>query len=297
MSFFRNCFAYCAKGILWALHFLPLKVLAPLGQGVGFVLYCAGRQRRHVAQTNLALCFPTLSPAARQTLLREHFSYLGRSLLERGVLWWAPRTRLEKLLQIEGLEIVEELLAQNTPVILLAPHFLGLDAGGTAITLHFNAVNLYAEQSNPILNKMVLNGRLRFGDQKLLSRQEGILATVKAMRSGRPFHYSPDTNARRRDAVFVPFFGTAAATTSGLPRLAKAGKAVVVPCVTTFLPNQQGYRITLSPPWENYPSSDLKEDLLRMNAWLESQIRQQPAQYYWVHRRFKTRPLGEPKLY
>ncbi len=283
--------------MLWTLHFLPLPLLAALGRGVGSAIGLFARQRRHIVQRNLALCFPELTAEARAKLVREHFAYLGRSLLERGVLWWAARERLENLLQIEGLEVVESLLAQQTPVILLAPHFLGLDAGGTAITLHFNTVNLYAEQSNPVLNDMVLNGRRRFGDQKLLSRQEGILATVKAMRAGRPFHYSPDTNARRRDATFVPFFGIAAATTSGLPRLAKAAKAVVVPCVTTFLPDQKGYRVRLSPPWQNYPSGHLEEDLARMNHWLESEIRQQPAQYYWVHRRFKTRPPGEPKLY
>ena len=140
-------------------------------------------------------------------------------------------------------------------------------------------------------------GRTRFGDQLLLSRKDGARASVKAMKSGRPLYYLPDLNARRRDAVFVPFFGTNASTTTGLSRLARTVGAAVVPCVTRMLPEGAGYRVEIGDPWENYPTENAEADTERMNIWLESIVRTMPEQYYWVHRRFKTRPLGEPKIY
>ena len=149
----------------------------------------------------------------------------------------------------------------------------------------------------PVFNRLLYAGRTRFGDQQLLSRQDGARATVKAMKSGRPFYYLPDLNGRRRDSIFVPFFGIPAATITGLPRLAKAASAAVVPCITRMLPGDQGYAVEFGAPWIDYPSEDVEADTARMNAWIESVARTMPEQYYWVHRRFKTRPPGVAKPY
>lgn len=283
--------------LLWLLHFLPLPLLAWLGRRLGDLLYCFGRDRRRVATINLQLCFPERSAAERRALAREHFRLLGRSLIERAIFWWAPRERIERLVRVKGEAHVRNALAAAQPVMLLAPHFLGLDAGGVAVTMRFDIVSIYASQSNPVFDLLLLGGRSRFGDQLLLSRQDGARATVKAMKAGRPFYYLPDMNARRRDGIFVPFFGIQASTVTGLPRLAKAAGAVVIPCVTRILPGGQGYEVEFGAPWADYPSDDLTADITRMNAWIESVIRTMPAQYYWVHRRFKTRPLGEARIY
>jgi len=286
-----------AVALLWLLHLLPLVLLVPLGRVLGGLLYRFGRRRRRVAEINIGLCFPELAPDERRQLVREHFALLGRSMLERGILWWGSRARIERLVRVTGEEKIRAELAAGRPVILLAPHFLGLDAGGVAITMRFDIVSIYSTQTNPVFDRVLLQGRSRFGDQLLLSREDGVRATVKAMKAGRPFYYLPDLNPRRRDAVFVPFFGISTATITGLPRLSKAAGAVVLPCVTRMLPGSAGYEVAIGEPWTDFPGPDPVADAARMNAWIEAAIRTMPEQYYWVHRRFKTRPEGEKRFY
>jgi KDO2-lipid IV(A) lauroyltransferase len=131
----------------------------------------------------------------------------------------------------------------------------------------------------------------------MLTRQDGARATVKAMKSGSPFYYLPDLNYRRRDSIFVPFFGIPTATITGLSRLSRAAGAAVVPCVTRMLPAGQGYCVDIGDAWTGFPSEDVEADTARMNAWIESVVRTMPEQYFWLHRRFKTRPDGEPRPY
>lgn len=293
----RSTLTYPAIGILWLLHFLPLQVLAVLGHGVGYLLYLLGRQRRAVVRINLEWCFPDLSEGERRQLAIAHFKTLGRSLLERGLLWWSSKERLDKLIRVEGAEKIRSLLDAGTPVMLLAPHFLALDAGGVGIAMRFDSVSIYAAQTNPVIDKLLLRGRNRFGDQLLLSRQDGVRATVRAMKAGRPFYYLPDLNARRQGSIFVPFFGHQTATITGLSRLSRAAGAKVLSCVTRMLPGGQGYVVEIGDAWENYPTEDAEADTARMNQWIESAILTMPEQYYWVHRRFKTRPEGEKRPY
>ena len=283
--------------LLWLLHFLPLAVLAPIGNIVGRLLHLFARRRRRIATLNVDWCFPELDAGQRRALVRAHFMVLGRSLVERAIFWWGSPERLRGLIRVEGEEKVHALRAAGRPVILLAPHFVGLDAGGVAVTMRFDIVSIYATQANPVFNRLLYRGRTRFGNQQLLSRQDGARATVKAMKAGRPFYYLPDLNGKRRDSIFVPFFGIPAATITGLSRLAKAAGAAVVPCVTRMLPGGQGYRVEFGDPWPDFPSEDVEADTARMNAWIETVVRTMPEQYYWVHRRFKTRPPGIAKPY
>ena len=293
----RRLFSQPVVFLFWLLHFLPLSALAIIGAGVGRVLYGVGRHRRKVVRINLEWCFPELNAGERARLARRHFAMLGRSIVERSILWWGSDERLKNMIRIDGDEKIRALLDAGQPVILLAPHFVGLDAGGVAVAMRFDSVSMYAAQSNPVFDKLILRGRHRFGDQLLLTRQDGLRATVKAMKAGRPFYYLPDLNARRRDAVFVPFFGIPAATISGLSRLARVAGARVVPCITRMLPDGKGYVTEIGDAWENFPTEDVEADTARMNAWIEDVIRTMPEQYYWVHRRFKTRPEGEPRPY
>lgn len=297
MGALRDFPSHLLVGLLWLLHWLPLPLLAPIGSGLGMLLYAVLGQRRRVVEVNLRLCFPDRSEAERRKLARRHFSGLGRSVLERGLLWWASPARLERLIQVEGVEHVQRLQAAGRPVILLAPHFLGLDMGGSRVAMLFNVVNIYAPQRDPVVDRWVLHGRTRFGDQLLLARNEGVRSIVKAMKGGRPFHYSPDVNQRRQTSVFVPFFGVPASTVTGLPRFAHMAGAAVVPCVTRMLPGGQGYRLELGAPWPDYPTGNVEADVRRMNAEIEQWVLTMPEQYYWVHRRFKTRPAGVPRRY
>ena len=218
-------------------------------------------------------------------------------MLERSLFWWASRDRLNRIVQVVGDDRVRALQAAGRPVMLLAPHFVGLDAGGVAVTMRFDIVSIYAEQSDPVFDRLLLAGRSRFGDQQLFSRADGPRATVKAMKAGRPFYYLPDMDFRTKDAIFAPFFGVPAWTITGLSRLSRLAGAVVVPCVTRMLPGSAGYRVEFGEPWEDFPTEDAEADTRRMNAWLEAVVRTMPEQYYWVHRRFKTRPEGEARPY
>lgn len=284
-------------GLLWLLHWLPLPLLAAIGNALGALLYVLIVPRRRVVHTNLQLAFPELSEEERRRMARRLFANLGRTLLERGLLWWAPRERLERLVHVDGEARVRDLLAARRPVILMAPHFVGLDMGGTRVTMLFDIVSIYARQRNRVIDHWLYHGRSRFGDQLLQPRHESVRATVKAMKAGRPFYYLPDMDHGRKESVFVPFFGVRTATITGLPRFARMAGAAVVPCITRLLPGGQGYLLSFGEPWENFPSGDLEADVARMNSEIEALVRTMPDQYYWVHKRFKTRPKGEKKPY
>jgi len=286
-----------AVGLLWLLHWLPLPVLSRCGNALGSLSFLLGRRRRHIVLVNLRLCFPELSEAQRQQLARAHFRVLGRSMLERSLLWWASTERLSRLITVVGDDQLRTLVEAGRPVLMLTPHFVGLDAGGAAIAMRFDCASIYAVQSNRVFDRLLLRGRQRFGDQLLLSRQEPVRSSVRAMKAGRPLYYLPDMDFGRRDSIFVPFFGVQTATVPGLSRLARLAGATVVPCLTRILPDAAGYLVTVGEPWQDFPSRDVEADTARMNAWIEEAIRSMPEQYYWVHRRFKTRPEGESRPY
>lgn len=281
--------------LIWLLHWLPLPVLAVLGRCAGRLLYGLARERRQVVLTNLRLCFPELGEAERTALARRHFAAFGRSLLEHGILWWGSHERVLRLVRIEGLQHWQAVAGR--PVILLAPHFVGLDMGGIRLGAEYRVVSVYSQQKNPAFDAILYRGRTRFVMPELFSRQQGIRPVVRAMRHGLPFYYLPDMDFGERDSLFVPFFGVPAATISGLARIARLAGAVVVPAVTRQLPGAQGYELRFYPAWEHYPGDDESADARRMNAFIEERVREMPEQYYWLHKRFKTRPPGAAKIY
>jgi len=282
-----------ALTLMWLLHWLPLPLLAVLGRGLGCLIYFFGRHRRHVALTNLRLCFPHLPEAERRALACRHFEAFGRSFLERGLLWWASAARIRRIVRVVGREHLDAV--QGRPVILLVPHFVGLDMGWTRLTLDLGMVSIYANQSNLLFNAALLDGRMRFGDSLLLSRQEGTRKAIKAMKEGRPFYYLPDMDYGQRDTIFVPFFGVPTATITGLSRLARMTGAAVVPVVTRMAGD--GYVVSIGAAWPDYPGASIEADTQRMNAFIEAEVLTMPEQYFWLHKRFKTRPPGEKGVY
>ena len=281
--------------LMWLLHFLPLALLAALGEGLGALLHALGRERRRVTLTNLRLCFPQMSEAEREALARRHFAAFGRSFIERGLLWWASPTRLRRIVRVEGLQHLDAQLGR--PVILLVPHFVGLDMGWTRLTLERDMVSIYANQKNLLFNAALYKGRTRFGDSRLLSRQEGTRPALRAMRAGLPFYYLPDMDYGERDTIFVPFFGVPAATITGLSRLARMADAVVLPVITRMLPGGRGYAVSIGAAWSDFPGASIEDDTRRMNAYIEQEVQKLPEQYFWLHKRFKTRPPGERSFY
>ena len=283
--------------VAWLLHLLPLPLQAALGGGLGRMLHAFARKRRHVARTNVALCLPELDEAARNALVREHFQWLGRSLLERAVLWYASAARLKRLIRVEGdVQLAER---SERPVMWLVPHFLTVDVAGAATQLFQTRMvcNVYTVQSNAVIDAALKKGRGRFGRAEMFARRQSALPMVRAIKRGSAFFNPSDMDFGLRDAAFVPFFGHPAATLLAPSRLARSLGMVVQPVVGEMLPRGQGYRIRFLEPWADWPSDDAEADALRMNRFIEHEIRRNPAQYLWVHKRFKTRPPGAPPVY
>jgi Kdo2-lipid IVA lauroyltransferase/acyltransferase len=283
-----------AVGLLWVLHFLPYGALAAFGAGLGRLAYVAVPSRRRVCLVNLARCFPDLSERERVALAKRHFAALGRSIVERGILFWSSGKRIARLVRIVGYEHFE---AAKKPVVMFAPHFLGLDAGATRLSTEMEGVSVYSRQKDAYVNGLLERYRTRFKPIVLLSRQDGIRRAIREMRRGLPFYYLPDQDYGPRDSVFVPFFGVPAATITGLSRVAQLARASVVPAVTRMLPDNAGYELRLYPAWQDFPTADPVADTRRMNAFIEDRVREMPEQYNWVHKRFKTRPPGDAKFY
>jgi KDO2-lipid IV(A) lauroyltransferase len=282
---------------LWLFQSLPLVVQAACGRGLGRLGWHLVASRRSVALRNIELCFPELDGAARERLAREHFRWLGRSLVERGLLWYASPERLKRLIHVEGdVQLAER---SSRPVMWLAPHFMGLDVAGASILLfqRRKGISIYQAQSDKVMDAALRRGRLRLGNAEIFARDEAGRALFRAIRRGDGFFNLPDMDFGTRDAAFVPFFGIEAATLLAPSRMAKALNMIVQPVVAEILPGGQGYRVRYEEPWSDFPSDDAVADSARMNRWIESEIRRNPAQYLWVHRRFKTRPPGEPSLY
>ncbi len=286
-------FTYVLLGLLWVLHLLPLPLLRALGAGLGRMLYAFGRERRNVALTNLRLCLPSLSETEREQLARRHFVAFSQAVLDRTLLWWASKERLADLITVEGAEHLID--PEGKPLLILAPHFVGLDAGATRISFYGKACSVFSNQKNPVLNKLMYEGRRRFSDILLLSRQDGMRKIVKAMKDGYPFYYLPDMDFGPKESIFVPFFGVPAATIPGVARLVRLTGAKVVTCVTRQTPT--GYVVEVSPPWQDFPGESVEADTEFVNRFIEGQVLRMPEQYFWLHKRFKTRPPGEQRFY
>jgi KDO2-lipid IV(A) lauroyltransferase len=286
-----------ALALLWLLHWLPLPLLAALGRALGRLSWHLAGSRRRIALRNLELCFPELDEGARHALALEHFQLMGRSILERGLLWHASPERLRRLIKIEGpVDFVDR---HPGAVMWLVPHFVALDvvACATRMSIQRAACSVYQKQSNPVFDAAVRRGRVRFGPVELFSRRETSKPLLRAIRQGAAFFNLPDMDFGLRNAEFVPFFGVPAATLLAPSRMARLLDMKVQPVIGEMLPGGQGYRVRFLEPWTHFPTDDALADAVALNQWLETEIRRNPAQYLWVHRRFKTRPEGEPSLY
>jgi KDO2-lipid IV(A) lauroyltransferase len=288
-------FTRLAIGALWLLHFLPLGMLARIGSAAGTALRVLGKERREVARTNLRLCFPDWDEARRERVLEAHFRAVGRSILEATIAWWASEARLRRLVRIEGEEHARAL--GDRRVIFLVPHFVGIELEGLRMSMDYKGMAVYSHQKNKVFDEFLVRVRSRFPGTRMVARQEGVKTLLRGFKGGLGLQLSPDLDLGPRDAVFVPFFGVRAATVAALSRLARLTGAAVVPVVVRQLPGGDGYVMRMYPAWENYPGASPEDDTRRMNAFIEERVLEMPEQYYWLHKRFKTRPDGEEGFY
>jgi KDO2-lipid IV(A) lauroyltransferase len=272
---------------------LPYPVLVRIGDALGWIVWWLAGPRRRIALVNLALCFPHRPEREHRRIAQEHFRWFMRSFVDRFVFWFGPPERIRSLVRIEGQAYMDAHVGR--PLILLAPHFVGIDGGGMRLAMQYPYVTVYGRQKNPEFDEAMHRGRTRFPGAVVLPRHRGVRAAVRHLRRGLPFYYLPDMDLGPRDAVFVPFFGVPAATVTATARLAQMTGAVVLPFVTRM--TDEGYVGTFLPPWRDFPGDDMQAAARRVNAFVEEQVLAMPAQYLWTHKRFKTRPAGEPGFY
>lgn len=288
---------WCGLGLLWLLVLLPYPVLLVLGRVLGLLMYAGAGRRRHIARRNLELCFPELSRSDRERLLRQNFMSTGIAFFEMAMSWWWPRWRLQRLVQIEGLEHLQLASAAGQGVILMAIHFTTLEIGAALLGQRHTIDGMYRAHKNPLFDYVQRRGRERHNADAIAIEREDVRSMLRHLRQGRAIWYAPDQDYGAKQSLFVPLFGVPAATVTATSTFARLGRAQVVPMQQSRLPGGRGYRIRLEPAWQGFPSESLEQDCVRINQWVETAIAAHPEQYLWTHRRFKTRPDGEAKVY
>jgi Kdo2-lipid IVA lauroyltransferase/acyltransferase len=275
------------------MRWLPLSWVRAISRVLGRLLYRFGRKR--VTLINLAKCFPEKSEAERNAIGLGVFQNLAAATLDLGRLWYAPVEEAVGHVKLVDKYLMDEWRGK-LPIIVLAPHFVGLDIGGAKFSQAYpEAFSMYSEQKNKVFDAALRRARLRFGEPLLVTRQQGLRPVLKALKEKKPFYYLPDMDFGAKDAVFVDFFGVKTATVTAMARLAQITGAKIIPLVTRQ--TSEGYEARFYPAWDNYPTEDAEADARRMNAFLEERVREMPDQYFWVHKRFKTRPEGEANFY
>lgn len=280
-------------GVMMAGARLPWSVQRGLGWLIGRLAPHVARDRRRAAQVNLALCFPDMDPRERQQLLDDSFDALGVGLFEFSRAWWGSAEPMRKTMQIEGLEHLHALQAQGRGVLMVSGHFMTLEMCGRLMCDHVPLAGMYRRHRNPVFEWAVKRGRLRYA--KHMYTNEEIRGAVRHLKQGGFLWYAPDQDMRGKDTVFAPFFGVPAATITATHQLARLTGCAVVP----FFHRREGdrYVLRVAPPLEDFPSTDAVADSARVNAQIEAMVREAPAQYLWIHRRFKRQPEGRSKIY
>ena len=284
-------------GVLWLVVQLPYKVQLCIGRVLGAVMYRIAGDRRHIAARNLELCFPEKTAAERERLLKENFASTGIAFFEMAMSWWWSKPRLAKLAHVEGLEHLEQAQREGKGVILMAFHFTTLEIGAALLGQQHTIDGMYREHNNALFDFIQRRGRERHNADSLAVERDDVRGMLKLLRSGRAIWYAPDQDYGAKQSIFVPLFGIPAATVTATSKFAKLGKAKVVPFTQQRLADGSGYRLVIHAPLSDFPGESDEADCLRINQWVERAIRECPEQYLWAHRRFKTRPPGEPKLY
>jgi Kdo2-lipid IVA lauroyltransferase/acyltransferase len=282
-------------GLLWLIAQLPYRVLLLLGRGLGALMYHLAGSRRRIAARNLELCFPQMAADEREALLKENFASTGITFFEMAIAWWWPAERLRRLGTIEGLEHLRQAEADGQGVILMALHFTTLEMGGGLLGMAQNMYGMYRPHKNPLFDYVQRRGR----EQRLLGviGRDDVRGMLKLLRAGGVVWYAPDQDYGAQRSIFVPLFGVPAATVTATSKFARMGRARVIPFTQQRLPDGRGYKLVIHAPLADFPGESEEGDCLRVNQWIEQAIRVCPEQYLWAHRRFKTRPKGEAKLY
>ncbi|MCW8194319.1 LpxL/LpxP family Kdo(2)-lipid IV(A) lauroyl/palmitoleoyl acyltransferase [Proteobacteria bacterium 005FR1] len=285
-------------GLWWLASQLPFRAQLKLGKWLGRIGYHLLKRRRLIARRNIDLCFPELSEAERDQLVRDNFIATATAVFETGMAWFWPLEKLEKLCTIEGQERIQAQLDKGEGMLLLTLHFTTLEIMGAVFTgqLPRMAVS-YRPHRNPVYDLIQNFLRARRNPDAAAIAAGDVRSMVRHLRNGYGIGYLPDQDYGPKHSVFAPLFGIEAATVVGLSRLAKMSRVPVIPLFSYRRPDNKGYVLKVLPPFEDFPSGDETRDACQLNRHVEDLVRECPEQYLWVHRRFKSRPPGEADLY
>lgn len=278
-------------GLIRAVNLLPLGAQMAAGRVLGRLAYRFARRDRRIADINIGMCLPELSPAEREELVREHFESLGCTLLETGLVWWANDDRLRRLIQFEGEEHLRAALAKGRGALMLSAHFTPLEMGARALTLLGPTSVMYLTPSNPLIAELSRRNREKHTVQAVTSEQ--IRELLQNLKNNLPVWYAPDQRYTGKNSELVPFFGVPAASNVATSRLAKISGAPVLPYFPERRADGSGYVIVIHPALEQFPSGDPVADTRRFHELIENHTRRNPAQYLWTYKRFK-RPDFDP---
>lgn len=276
--------------ILWLVGRLPLPAIRGLGSATGKLVYSVAKSRRRVTLRNLELCFPEKSEAERESIAKQSFANAGMALWESGLIWFGRLSRIRKMHNIIGLEHLQK--QDDEAILALAMHNSCLEPAYGPLALEHSMKILFRVHNNPFWEYVAQKGRNRY-NLELVSNKR-VSRFVEYMREGHTGLIAADHDLGRKNSIFVPFFGIQTATVTTPSTLATAANARVV--FTCGYRTAKGYEVEISP-MENFPSEDIHADIERFSATVEAHVRKHPAEYLWMHRRFKTRPEGEESLY
>ncbi len=275
---------------------LPFSMQILLGNLLGDLLYKSNSSRKRIAKKNIEICFPELPEVERTNILRETMRATGVGVFESGAAWFWPNWRLRKRFVVKGLEHLERAIGHEKGVLFMGVHFTPIEIGAACVNTVASIDGFYRPHTNAVYEYVQALGRVRRNSSSEVIPNEDVRGIVRALRAGKAVNYAPDQDYGRRRSVFVPFFGVQAATVKAPTQLVKAGRAEVIPWVTRRLKNNT-YEISIFKPITDQLDKGEQQDALTINRFIEARVRENPEQYLWVHRRFKTRPEGEPKLY
>lgn len=276
---------------------LPFSWIQKLADFIGWLAYYLVIPRRRVGETNLKRCFPEWSDKQRKMVLKSHFRHMGKLIMEYGLYWYGDAKRLRSLVHYQDKHYLDDALAAGQKVIVLYPHFTAFEMAVFTLNQDIPLISMYSHQKNKVLDEQILKGRHRYNNVFLIGRTEGLRGIIKHLKKNdAPFLYLPDQDFGYKESIFVNFFGVKTATIPGLSRIATLVHAKVIPAIPT---RNKDSTVTLRfyPPWENFPTKDIEADTQRMNDFIEARVLEHPEQYFWLHKRFKTRPEGEPSFY
>ena len=292
----RHWPAWLGVGAIWLIARLPSRALVWLGRRLGALVARTPSARRRIARTNIDLCFPARDAAARAALVDANLRDIGMMLVEFALGWMGSDRRIADLpTRIEGLEHLEAARAQGRGVLLVGGHFSHLELCARLVSQRIRIAGMYRKMDSAVFEWVVLRARLHYA--AAMFDKDDIRGTVKYLRSGGTLWYAPDQDMRSKDTVFVPFFGVPAATITATHHLARLSGAVVIPFFHRRLEDGRSYALRLGAPLEAFPGADVLADTARVNDCIEQMVREAPEQYLWVHKRFKTRPPGQPAIY